>query len=242
MDDFEHFSPADFEHLIIQQGKNVTAGFLSSGAHHEYKNFLTQIELCSHYGLSAESVAEKNEALSMIQEYIEQAHETVTWLLEYISREKDRNASGWLFSGELDRCFDAIRYRCRRRTIVFNVQRCSECKILIDKYELYQVILTLAQYVFSARPEHAAAINGGEISLTEHKLDNRYMLDLVYTCCNASDKEYRSPFCPSPNNDDAGGLYLYIARKLVNEAGGALTHKEAGEQAGFYLILPLGAV
>jgi nitrogen-specific signal transduction histidine kinase len=106
---------------------------------------------------------------------------------------------------------------------------------LIDRHDLYQVLLTLAQYVFSIWPEDL----GGEISLIEKSGNKQYMLNFVYTHCNAAHNKC-SPFNPLPNKENDSGLYLYITKKMVIDAGGTLTFKKDSENAGFYLCLPIG--
>lgn len=143
----------------------------------------------------------------------------------------------------LDEAAEIVSDSSDKRNIRLDVSGDPGACVLVDRYEMLQVLANLLRNGMLAVEEHRGR-GGGRIALDLEVVGGRALIRVTDNGCGISDAHlpliFESSFT-TRGASDGTGLGLSIARRLIRGAGGELTveHTAAGSGTTFLIEMPL---
>lgn len=252
----------DVKKQLAEAQKMQSIGLLTAGIAHDFNNILTCIlgynELTEMVVQSIPESLEKQEAADNLREIkiaTSRATELVKQILIYCRQEDKKSETGTIQTATVISEALKILRSTVDRTIAIKQFLCSDQHILIEAFELYQIIINLVVNARDAIGTHGEIIISSDlVEIDDHqcnacleKISGQFARILVSdNGMGITDKQLERIFMPFFTTKGVGkgtGLGLSMVTEIVHKVGGHIVVKSSldAEKHGteFHLFFPV---
>lgn len=226
------------EESLMLQNRFAMTGLLAAGMAHEFKNILSQIQLCADHGLSSEDPPLKNQSLEIVRENVRTAKRSVTSLLDRLAvtgREDRRKVR----LGDILRLLQkSINESYRTERIRITLEMNDDPVILIRPGEIEQILLNVIRNAVEAY-RRSSQEAGGLIHMVARSASGADFVE-IHDSAGGVPERLRPILFDPPSLLKPKSLGLFLSRDLAVRNGARLEYVPAEGGSCFRVIFGIG--
>ncbi len=221
---------------LLVRDRLISSGYMAAGIVHEFKNILSQINLCTEYGISHQDLESKERSLRAVRDNVEAAKKSVTSLLERLAITGREKAVPVCIKETLELLVNIVKASYRTEGIQVKLSVEGNPAITVRKGEIEQILLNLIRNSAEAYRRYQDG-NPKLIFLKSCIQKKETVIEVTDQAGGLPSGIYGVLFDP-PSLLKPRGLGLYLSKKLIARNGGLLEYHPIENGSCFRLLFP----
>lgn len=221
---------------LLVRDRLISSGYMAAGIVHEFKNILSQINLCTEYGMSHPDVESKDRSLKAVRDNVEAAKKSVTSLLERLAITGREKAVPVHIKETLELLVNIVKASYRTEGIQVKLSVEGNPAITIRKGEIEQILLNLIRNSAEAYRQY----RDGKPKLIFLKSCTQKKETIIEVTDQAGGipSGIQGVLFDPPSMLKPRGLGLYLSKRLIARNGGSLEYHPVENGSCFRLLFP----
>jgi len=220
---------------LVLQNRLAATGTLAAGIAHEFKNILSQIQLCADFGLAAGDPAAKNKSLGMVKENVGSAKRSVTSLLDRLAARGREEVQAARLAPMLRLLQRSLNASHRVDRVEFTLELRGDPVATARPGEVEQIVLNLMRNAVEAY-RRLPGSDSKVIHITAYARDAETIVEVRDRAGGVPEALQGILFDP-PSLLKPGSLGLFLSRSLAERNDARLEHVPISRGSCFRLVL-----
>ena len=226
----------DAEESLLLRNRLETAGYLTAGVAHEFRNILSHIKTTADWGVAA-GPGDAQRALELIRSHVGSGVVVVNEMLTTVPHGSREPPAVVSVRGELRQLLGIVASSFQTVRITIDLQVPEELTLVTRKRELMLALLNLIQNAAQVTAERSGA--GGTVTVTGRDRGQECVLEVTDQAGGVDPAMAGRLFELGYSSHSGTGLGLHVARRLTERNHGTLTYHPIAGGSCFRIVLPL---